>query len=175
MSIGTEITRLQNAKAAIKTAIAGKGVTVAEGTLLDGMAALIDSIAQSPFPGDVVTQLYVGTLVPATNVTNYPAGGVTITHNLGVVPDLVLLLYAMSATPVSGEIIACVDKPSVDGAKKALTTMWYTPSDSASIASASITTGAAETSTTETNIASMTASRKLVQGHTYLTMAMKFA
>ena len=174
MSIGTEITRLQNAKAAIKTAIAGKGVTVAEGTLLDGMAALIDSIAQSPFPGDVVTQLYVGTLVPATNVTDYPAGGVTITHNLGVVPDLVLLLYAMSATPVSGEIIACVDKPSVDGAKKALTTMWYTPSDSY-IVSVGSQIGAAETSTTETNIASMTASRKLVQGHTYLTMALKFA
>lgn len=174
MSIGTEITRLQNAKAAIKTAIAGKGVTVAEGTLLDGMAALIDSIAQSPFPGDVVTQLYVGTLVPATNVTNYPAGGVTITHNLGVVPDLVLLLYAMSATPVSGEIIACVDKPSVDGVKKALSTMWYTPSDSY-IVSVSSQIGAAETSTTETNIDSMTASRKLVQGHTYLTMALKFA
>lgn len=174
MSIGTEITRLQNAKAAIKTAIAGKGVTVAEGTLLDGMAALIDSIAQSPFPGDVVTQLYVGTLVPATNVTNYPAGGVTITHNLGVVPDLVLLLYAMSATPVSGEIIACVDKPSVDGVKKALTTMWYTPSDSYIVSTGS-QIGAAETSTTETNIASMTANRKLVQGHTYLTMALKFA
>lgn len=174
MSIGTEITRLQNAKAAIKTAIAGKGVTVAEGTLLDGMAALIDSIAQSPFPGDVVTQLYVGTLVPATNVTDYPAGGVTITHNLGVVPDLVLLLYAMSATPVSGEIIACVDKPSVDGVKKALTTMWYTPSDSY-IVSVGEQIGAAETSTTETNIASMTANRKLVKGHMYLTMALKFA
>lgn len=174
MSIGTEITRLQNAKAAIKTAIAGKGVTVAEGTLLDGMAALIDSIAQSPFPGDVVTQLYVGTLVPATNVTDYPAGGVTITHNLGVVPDLVLLLYAMSATPVSGEIIACVDKPSVDGVKKALTTMWYTPSDSY-IVSVGSQIGAAETSTTETKIASMTATRKLVKGHTYLTMALKFA
>lgn len=174
MSIGTEITRLQNAKAAIKTAIAGKGVTVAEGTLLDGMAALIDSIAQSPFPGDVVTQLYVGTLVPATNVTDYPAGGVTITHNLGVVPDLVLLLYAMSATPVSGEIIACVDKPSVDGVKKALTTMWYTPSDSY-IVSVGSQIGAAETSTTETKIASITANRKLVKGHTYLTMALKFA
>ena len=147
MSIGTEITRLQNAKAAIKTAIAGKGVTVAEGTLLDGMAALIDSIAQSPFPGDVVTQLYVGTLVPATNVTDYPAGGVTITHNLGVVPDLVLLLYAMSATPVSGEIIACVDKPSINGVKKALTTMWYTPSDSY-IVSVGSQISAAETSTT---------------------------
>ena len=44
MSIQSELTRLTNAKAAIKTAIEGKGVTVPEGTLLDGMAALIESI-----------------------------------------------------------------------------------------------------------------------------------
>lgn len=44
MSIQTELTRITNAKAAIKTAIEGKGVTVPNGTLLDGMAALIDSI-----------------------------------------------------------------------------------------------------------------------------------
>lgn len=45
MSIKTEITRLQNAKASIKTAIEGKGVTVPDGTKLDGMAALVDSIS----------------------------------------------------------------------------------------------------------------------------------
>ena len=44
MSIQTELTRLTNAKAAIKAAIEGKGVTVPDATLLDGMAALIESI-----------------------------------------------------------------------------------------------------------------------------------
>ena len=44
MSIQTELTRLTNAKAAIQTAIEGKGVTVPSDTLLDGMAALIDAI-----------------------------------------------------------------------------------------------------------------------------------
>lgn len=44
MSIQTELTRLTNAKSAIKAAIEGKGVTVPDGTLLDGMAALIESI-----------------------------------------------------------------------------------------------------------------------------------
>lgn len=44
MSVQSEITRLQNAKAAIKAAIEGKGVTVPDATLLDGMAALIESI-----------------------------------------------------------------------------------------------------------------------------------
>lgn len=44
MSIQTDLTRIKNAKAAIKAAIEGKGVTVPDGTLLDGMAALIESI-----------------------------------------------------------------------------------------------------------------------------------
>lgn len=44
MSIQTELTRLTNAKVAIKAAIEGKGVTVPDATLLDGMAALIESI-----------------------------------------------------------------------------------------------------------------------------------
>ena len=44
MSIQTELTRITNAKAAIKTAIKGKGVTVPDGTMLDGMAALIEAI-----------------------------------------------------------------------------------------------------------------------------------
>ena len=44
MSIQTELTRIKNAKAAIKVAIEGKGVTVPDGTMLDGMAALIAGI-----------------------------------------------------------------------------------------------------------------------------------
>lgn len=44
MSIQTELTRITNAKEAIKAAVEGKGVTVPDGTLLDGMAALIESI-----------------------------------------------------------------------------------------------------------------------------------
>ena len=44
MSIQTELTRITNAKAAIKAAIEGKGVTVPDAALLDGMATLIESI-----------------------------------------------------------------------------------------------------------------------------------
>lgn len=44
MSIQSEITRLNDAKTAIKTAIKGKGVTVPDATMLDGMSALIDDI-----------------------------------------------------------------------------------------------------------------------------------
>ena len=44
MSVQSEITRLENAKNSISTAITNKGVTVPSGTKLDGMAALIGSI-----------------------------------------------------------------------------------------------------------------------------------
>lgn len=45
MSIATEITRINNAKAALKTAIEGKGVTVPADSLLDDYAALVSSIS----------------------------------------------------------------------------------------------------------------------------------
>ena len=54
MSIQTELTRLTNAKAAIKAAIEGKGVTVPSDTLLDGMAALIESIEAGSTSNNIV-------------------------------------------------------------------------------------------------------------------------
>ena len=44
MSIQTDLTRIKNAKAVIKAYIEGKGLTVPEGTLLDGMASMLESI-----------------------------------------------------------------------------------------------------------------------------------
>lgn len=46
MSIASEITRLQAAKAELKTAIENKGVTVPSDTKLDGYADLVDIIEQ---------------------------------------------------------------------------------------------------------------------------------
>lgn len=73
MSIQTELTRITNAKAAIKTAIEGKGVTVPDGTLLNGMAALIESIEAGG--GSSWTDNYsvfaTGTFTPTENVTEW--------------------------------------------------------------------------------------------------------
>lgn len=68
MSIQTELTRLTNAKAAIQTAIEGKGVTVPSGTLLDGMAPLIDAIeagGRDPFGSELIA---IGTYTPASDI-----------------------------------------------------------------------------------------------------------
>jgi len=66
MSIQTEITRLESAKADIANAITAKGVTVPDGTSLDGMAALIAQISgegesmlgNAIFVGDSIGQGY---------------------------------------------------------------------------------------------------------------------
>ena len=64
MSIQTELTRITNAKAAIKTAIEGKGVTVPDGTLLDGMAELIESIESG------VSGVWFGSVTPVSSTVS---------------------------------------------------------------------------------------------------------
>ena len=73
MSVQSEITRLQNAKAAIKAAIEGKGVTVPEATLLDGMASLIESIEAGGGEGELTIDgrpVAWGILTPAEDITS---------------------------------------------------------------------------------------------------------
>lgn len=57
MSIATEITRLQTAKANLKTSIENKGVTVPSATTLSGYSALVDSIETG---GGSVTLTHAG-------------------------------------------------------------------------------------------------------------------
>ena len=83
MSIQTELTRITNAKAAIKTAIEGKGVTVPDGTLLDGMASLIESIEAGGGSGNVAS----GTFTPAD-----VSSDVTVEHGLGVEPSTIVVV-----------------------------------------------------------------------------------
>ena len=71
MSIQTELSRIINAKADIKAAIEGKGVTVPDATLLDGMAALIESIEAGGGGGDTLLgyNLLSGTITLAEEST----------------------------------------------------------------------------------------------------------
>ena len=103
MSIQTELTRLTNAKAAIKTAIEGKGITVPSGTLLDGMAALIESIEAGGGSGNFVT----GTFTTTDDITS----NVVINHNLGVKPKFIIVL--------------CTDASTYTGAKEHLLAFYY--------------------------------------------------
>ena len=76
MSIATEITRLTNAKAAIKTAIEGKGVTVPSSTKLDGYADLIDDIQTG---GGGATLTPTAGAYPVVSDGNLGGGGSALT------------------------------------------------------------------------------------------------
>ena len=93
MSIQTELTRITNAKAAIKTAIEGKGVTVPAGTLLDGMAALIESI-EAGGSGDFSIQ--AGTITFSESYKPYSTP-LVINHSLGKTPFAFIAYNGSSA------------------------------------------------------------------------------
>lgn len=89
MSIQTDLTRIKNAKSAIKAAIEGKGVTVPDATLLDGMAALIESI-EAGGGGMTVIQ---GTFTCAENTMSYE-----VVHNLGKIPKIWCYMLATNTS-----------------------------------------------------------------------------
>lgn len=62
MSIATDLTRLQTAKADLKTAIEGKGVTVPSATKIDGYADLVDAIQTGGGGTDHLAELANNTL-----------------------------------------------------------------------------------------------------------------
>ena len=89
MSIQTELTRITNAKAAIKTAIEGKGVTVPDGTLLDGMAALIESIEAGG--GGDLSALGISKMAAGTITMESSLSVLTIYHQLGAIPKIIFV------------------------------------------------------------------------------------
>lgn len=98
MSLSTEITRIETAKADIAAAIEEKGVTVPDDTKLDGMAALIVSIeAGSTEAKTELTQIAMSTI--SGNGTNQ----ITYKHNTGIKP---LAIYISAAgTKTTNQVI----------------------------------------------------------------------
>lgn len=99
MSISSEITRLQTAKANIKTSIENKGVTVPSATKLDGYPTLIDSI---PSGGSAVIEpLSVtanGTYTAPTGVDGYSPVSVNVSGGGGGVSPKQINFYDYDGT-----------------------------------------------------------------------------
>lgn len=85
MSVQTQIDRIEAAKEAIATAITGKGVTVPDGTLIDGMAALIDGIETGGGGG---TSVAYGTFNLADTFTVSTNDSTTHNQELATITDL---------------------------------------------------------------------------------------
>lgn len=117
MSIQTELSRIINAKAAIKAAIEGKGVTVPEATLLDGMASLIESIEAGGvnYNSTIVSGSF--TLSERTGIPQQPVStsdAFKIEHNSGFVPRAVFLYTGKIATDCPTLYVSVVRKYSED-------------------------------------------------------------
>lgn len=95
MSIQTDLPRIINAKAAIKAAIEGKGITVPDGTLLDGMAALIEGIEAGGGGG---FQVALGTFTPAETKQLNLLPPLSIEHNAGFTPDVFIFYKTETGT-----------------------------------------------------------------------------
>ena len=106
MSIQTDLTRIKNAKAAIKAAIEGKGVTVPDGTLLDGMAALIEAIEAGGSDYGPFSKIIAGTYTPAEDMESFTLPGVSYTDN-GFI--LAIAYDYMHGTITSGHFRAGID------------------------------------------------------------------
>ena len=85
--------------ASIVAAIEGKGVTVPDGTLLDGMASLIESIQTGGGGGVFAGGTYT------SETTGFQK--VNITHNLGIIPDIFAFYRYTSNSSVPDSY--CVD------------------------------------------------------------------
>lgn len=95
MSIQTELSRIINAKAAIKAAIEGKGVTVPDATLLDGMAALIESIESGG--GTISGKKFISGEITFSET---PTSKITISHdNVGYRSQPFVFLAANASAP----------------------------------------------------------------------------
>ena len=87
MSIQSELTRIKGAKADLQSWVEENGVTVPDGTLIDGLVELAKTV-ETGGGGEQSLGYATGTFIPESNMTN-----VVITHNLGRIPSFIFVYY----------------------------------------------------------------------------------
>lgn len=123
-TINTQLTRIETAKANIKTAIEAKGVTVAADLTIDGYAAKVSAIDQGIHPSGTATEadvlkdktFYVGDTQSKGTMPNNGATGTTITTQGGT--------YSIPAGYTSGgTVTASISNAAYTGALGATATI----------------------------------------------------
>ena len=173
MSIQTDLTRIKNAKAAIKAYIEGNGLTVPDATLLDGMASMLESIEA----GGSENQLVYGTYTPASDQTAAYGGSFSV--EFGFVPD-VFVMYQLN--PVlnlkKNSAVIIIDRPEAHKGDKN-NTLFYSsvtaPNSTAAIGTSNHRYYGTHNVMTETNVNFFGPSGSLlVGGIEYFWIAAKF-
>lgn len=186
MSIQTELTRLTNAKAAIKAAIEGKGVTVPEATLLNGMASLIDAIEAGGIQFGKYTTVTYGSFVPTEDITEYTidlgykgSGRIPAVEAFALIRDLD---STYSGKIISNSMVASIDiqnvAASTGGSKKSASTCMYYNSSSTITRTNSISSYNSQSSdsierTVTLTTGNINSSLRLTAGATYSWIAMR--
>lgn len=110
MSIASDVTRIESAKAAIKAAIEGKGVTVPDATLLDGMAPLIESIEAGG--GTISGKKFISGEITFSET---PTSEITISHDSVGFRSQPFVFLAANASAPSDNIEALISARSGSG------------------------------------------------------------
>ena len=103
MSIGTEISRIAQAKSDIISALTSKGLTIPDGTKIDGLPPLISSLITNPFSSDAGISNY---LIETLDYNDDPAVDtekVMLRTGLGWVPHV--SLHVLVNNTETGSII----------------------------------------------------------------------
>lgn len=118
MSISSEVTRITNAKAAIRTAIEGKGVTVPDGIKLDGMAALIEGI-EAGGGGSSGTSIRTGTAITEKDTQAYTLPIKLAGKTANDWPEYIVVYALRTAMQESTNYleVRIIEKTGIDGVK----------------------------------------------------------
>lgn len=116
MSIQTQIDRISGAVADALAALTEKGVTVPDGTTVDGLAALIAAI-ESGGGGKIA----YGSFTLNTDTKDY-----VVTHDLGVVPTAVIYFVSNNgAITVKSAVVASFSKNQAETVFQEALTIYY--------------------------------------------------
>lgn len=100
MSVQTQIDRLSEAKTSLSTWLTDNGVTVPDGTLMDGLVALLIGVKTGGGLPEGITAIATGTFTPSAEIS---AVDYDVEHGLGATPTRAILFPEDNGSTVSSK------------------------------------------------------------------------
>lgn len=176
MTLGDIYNRLTTARNNIRTALKGKGIN-ADSHGFESFAADITNIVTGGGGGlpAGLSKVAYGTITPSSDITTTRQ---TITHNLGVVPDMVVVWYEGSNIAQTYTMLWCMRATNMGFRSSAYTLYAFYHGNSTTTVSGacgnSTTAGVSNLTATTFQLASYSSSYYWRAGYTYKWMAIKY-